>query len=96
MESALDHSENVLNLGSDGGLFPFTALDLRFGTDGRVFGLRRPAIDFIPDFFAVLISQYGIFPLFGPEIPTVAMDGLFLPSEQYSKVSSKAVPLSFQ
>ena len=37
MEPALDHSEDMLNLGSDGGLFPLAALDLPFGTSRSVF-----------------------------------------------------------
>lgn len=36
-EPALDHSENMLNFGSDGGLFPLAALDLRFGASRSVF-----------------------------------------------------------
>ena len=37
MEPALDHSEDVLNFGSDGGLFPLAAPDLPFGTSRSVF-----------------------------------------------------------
>ena len=47
----------------------------RAGRDGRT--IQEP--DGFP------LSQYGIFPLFGPKIPAVAADGLFLPSEQFRR-----------
>ena len=37
MEPAFDHSEDMLNFGSDIGLFPLAALDLRFRTSRNVF-----------------------------------------------------------
>jgi len=81
-EPALDHSENMLDFCSDGGFFPLTTLDLSLGTDVSVFCLGWTAIDFIPDLFAGVVSQYGRFPLLGAKVTAVAMDGFFLAAEQ--------------
>ena len=82
LESALDHSENVLDFCSDRGLLTFTALDLRLGTSGIVLGLRRAAVDFMPDFLAAFVPNQGLLPLFGAKVTTAAVNRIFLTMQQ--------------
>ena len=48
--------------------------------DGGFFVLT--AVDFISDFPAIFVPQYGFFPLFSAKITAVAIDGCFLTAEQ--------------
>ena len=72
----------MLDFCSDRGFFSLTALDLSPGTGGRLFRLRRAAIDFIADLLAALIPQYSIFPFLSSKIAAVAMNRFFLPGKQ--------------
>ncbi len=80
-EPALDHSENMLDFCPDRGFFPLTTLNLGLGPGGSVFYLGWTAIDFLPDPFAGVVPQYGLFPLLGAKVTAVAMDGFFLAAE---------------
>ena len=72
----------MLDFCSDRGFFSLTALDLSPGTGGRLFRLRRAAIDFIADLLAALIPQYSIFPFLSSKIAAVAMNRFFLLGKQ--------------